>query len=184
MFLSEQKLRNEPMTPVVEKFVLHWGEMGARWGVNRSVAQIHALLYLSPEPLPADEISQTLNIARSNVSNSLKELQSYELISIAHVIGDRRDHFRAEADPWEIMLRIAEGRKRREIDPLLTMLRDCADQAGEDRETPPEVKARITAMQVFVEDLSSWYDQVRRLPRPTLQAVVRLGGRIANLIRR
>lgn len=172
------------MTPIVEKFVLHWGEMGARWGVNRSVAQIHALLYLSPQPLPADEISRTLNIARSNVSNSIRELQSYELISVTHVLGDRRDHFRAEADPWEIMLRIAEGRKRREIDPLLTMLRDCADMADSDRETDAEIKRRITAMQTFVEDLSSWYDQVRRLPRPTLQAVVRLGARIANLVRR
>lgn len=172
------------MTPVVEKFVLHWGEMGARWGVNRSVAQIHALLYLSPHPLPADEISQTLNIARSNVSTSIRELQSYELISVTHVLGDRRDHFKAEENPWEIMLRIAEGRKKREIDPLLTMLRNCAIEADQDAETTPEVKGRIVAMQSFVEDLSSWYDQVRRLPRPTLQAVVRLGARIAALIGR
>lgn len=172
------------MTPIVEKFVLHWGEMGARWGVNRSVAQIHALLYLSPRPLPADEISQTLNIARSNVSNSIRELQGYELVSVTHVLGDRRDHFRAETDPWEIMLRIAEGRKRREIDPLLTMLRDCAMMAETDTETEAEVKRRITAMQSFVEDLSSWYEQVRRLPRTTLQGIVRLGARIANLVRR
>ena len=172
------------MTPVVEKFVLHWGEMGTRWGVNRSVAQTHALLYLSSRPLSAEEISQTLNMARSNVSTSIRELQSYELISVVHVLGDRRDHFKAEADPWEIMLRIAEGRKKREIDPLLTMLRNCAIEAGEDAGTEADVKVRIVAMQTFVEDLSSWYDQVRRLPRPTLQAVVRLGARIANLIRR
>ena len=172
------------MTPLVEKFVLHWGEMGARWGVNRSVAQIHALLYLSPKPLSAEEIADALAIARSNVSNSIRELQSYELVTVTHVIGDRRDYFNAESDPWEIMLRIAEGRKKREIDPLLTMLRACANEADADPQTEAEVKTRIAAMLTFVEDLSSWYDQVRRLPRATLQTVVRLGARIANVIRR
>ncbi len=172
------------MTPVVEKFVLHWGEMGTRWGVNRSVAQIHALLYLSARPLPADEISQALNIARSNVSNSIRELQGYDLISVTHVLGDRRDHFRAEADPWEIMLRIVEERKKREIDPLLTMLRNCAIEADGDAETGADVKARIVAMQTFLEDVTGWYEQVRRLPRSTLQGVLRLGARIANVIGR
>lgn len=172
------------MTPVVEKFVLHWGEMGTRWGVNRSVAQIHALLYLSPRPVPAEEIAEALNIARSNVSTSIRELQSYELISVVHVLGDRRDHFRAETDPWEIMLRIAEGRKKREIDPLLTMLRDCVIEADDDDKTEAEVKARIATMLVYLDDLTSWYDQVRRLPRSTLQTVVHLGAKIANVIRR
>jgi DNA-binding transcriptional regulator GbsR (MarR family) len=172
------------MTPVVEKFVLHWGEMGTRWGVNRSVAQIHALLYLSPKPLTAEQIAESLNIARSNVSNSIRELQSYDLVSVSHVIGDRRDYFAAEADPWEILLRVAEGRKKREIDPLLTMLRDCADQADADTATDEAVKTRITTMLAFIEDLGSWYDQMRRLPKSTLHTIVRLGARVAQLIGR
>jgi DNA-binding transcriptional regulator GbsR (MarR family) len=184
MFLSIKKQEKRSMTPVVEKFVLHWGEMGARWGVNRSVAQIHALLYLSDRPMTAEEIADSLAIARSNVSNSIRELQGYDLVAVSHVIGDRRDYFAAESEPWEIMLRIAEGRKRREIDPLLTMLRDCANEADADPATGAQVKARITAMLSFIEDLSTWYDQVRRLPRSTLQTIVRLGARIAHVVRR
>ena len=172
------------VTPVIEKFVLHWGEMGSRWGVNRSVAQIHALLYLSERPLPAEELAEALSIARSNVSNSLKELLAYNLISVSHVRGDRRDHFKAEADPWEIMLRIAEERKKREIDPALSMLRDCVDEADRNAATDPIVRARLTAMLSFLEELNGWYEQVRRLPRSTLSSIVKLGGKIGGLLRR
>ncbi len=172
------------VTPVMERFILHWGEMGTRWGVNRSVAQIHALLYLSPRPLPADEIVEALSIARSNVSNSLKELLAYQLVEVTHVLGDRRDFFKAEIDPWEIMLRIAEERKRREIDPALTMLRDCVAQAGEGRGDEAFVRERLEAMLAFLDELDGWYAQVRRLPRSTLAAIVKLGGRIAGLVRR
>src|SRR5258707_9697010 len=113
------------LTPVMQRYVLHWGEMGARWGVNRSVSQIHALLYLSPKPLTAEEISDTLSIARSNVSTSLRELQSWGLITAAHVLGDRRDHFQARKELWDIVTRIVEERKRRELDPTLAVLRQC-----------------------------------------------------------
>ena len=111
------------ITPLMEKYVLHWGEMGTRWGVNRTVSQIHALLYLSPEPLTAEQITNTLNVARSNVSNSLKELQSWGLVSMIHVLGDRRDHFVVKGDTWEMLMTIVEERKRREIEPIFTMLR-------------------------------------------------------------
>lgn len=172
------------VSPVIEKFVLHWGEMGSRWGVNRSVAQIHALLYLSERPLPADELAEALSIARSNVSNSLKELQAYNLISVTHLRGDRRDHFKAEVDPWEIMLRIADERKKREIDPALSMLRDCVDEADRSTATDPVVRARLTSMLSFLAELNDWYDQVHRLPRSSLRSIVKLGGKIGGLLRR
>ncbi|RJF82161.1 MarR family transcriptional regulator [Azospirillum cavernae] len=172
------------LTPTMERFILHWGEMGTRWGVNRSVAQIHALLYLSPRPLPADEIVDVLSIARSNVSTSIRELQSYGLVTVSHVMGDRRDHFRAETDPWSILLLIAEERKKREIDPALTMLRACVLESEGDSATDPEVKARLSEMLVFIEDLTSWYDQMKRLPRSTLQNIVHVGAKIAGFLKR
>jgi DNA-binding transcriptional regulator GbsR (MarR family) len=171
------------LTPIMQRYVLHWGEMGARWGVNRSVAQIHALLYLSPAPLPADEIAETLGIARSNVSMSLKELQGWELVQVAHVMGDRRDHFTAVKDNWAMLMILVEGRKKREIDPTLALLRELAAEAAHDTRTPAEIKGRITSMLGFMETLTGWYDQVKRLPRPTLVALMKLGGRIARFVR-
>ena len=120
------------LAPTIQKYILHWGEMGTRWGVNRTVAQIHALLFLSNQPLPAEEIAETLAVARSNVSNSLKELQSWGLVRITHIAGDRRDHFVALQDVWEIFRVIVEERKKREIDPTLTVLRECALEAEHD----------------------------------------------------
>ena len=171
------------LTPVMEKYVLHWGEMGARWGVNRTVSQIHALLYLSPDPLTAEEISATLSAARSNVSNSLKELQSWNLITVTHVLGDRRDHFSAKSDTWDMLVTILEERKRREIEPTLTMLRSCVIEMEDDNETPAEVRQRITAMLSFVETMTSWFEQVIRLPKSTLVALLKLGGRVAGFVR-
>lgn len=172
------------LTPLMERYVLHWGEMGSRWGVNRSVAQIHALLFLSPRPLTAEEIADTLSIARSNVSTSLKELQGWGLIQIAHIMGDRRDHFVALKDSWELFSTIVEERKRREIDPTLALLRDCAAEAERERATDPEVKARIDQMLGFVESLNRWYEDVRRLPRPVLLALVKMGAKVARLVSR
>src|SRR5471032_347674 len=114
------------LTPVMEKFVLHWGEMGCRWGVTRAVAQAHALLMLSPRPLPADEISETLGVARSNVSTSLKELQGWGLARVVHVFGDRREHFETLSDVWDMFQVILRERKKRELDPTLATLRACA----------------------------------------------------------
>ena len=172
------------LTPLMERYILHWGEMGSRWGVNRSVAQIHALLFLSTRPLTAEEIADTLRIARSNVSTSLRELQSFGLIQVAPVMGDRRDHFVAVKDSWELLSAIVEERKRREVDPTLAMLRECAAEAERDRATDPEVKARIEQMLGFVEGLNRWYEDVRRLPRPVLAALVKMGAKVARLVSR
>ncbi|HUO68676.1 MAG TPA: MarR family transcriptional regulator [Gammaproteobacteria bacterium] len=172
------------LTPVMTRFVLHWGEMGTRWGVNRTIAQVHALLYLSPAPLPAEEIAETLSVARSNVSTSLKELQSWGLVSVAHVLGDRRDHFVARTDTWDMLLTILEQRKRREIEPTLDVLRECVAEMEKDRNTPSEVKARIDGMRRFLTDVTEWFDQIVKLPRATLVNVMRLGATIGSLVPR
>jgi DNA-binding transcriptional regulator GbsR (MarR family) len=170
------------LTPMMERYVLHWGEMGTRWGVNRTVAQIHALLYLAPTPLPADEIAETLSVARSNVSTSLKELQSWGLVTIAHVMGDRRDHFAIKGDTWTMLTTIMEERKRREIEPTLSLLRQCVIELENDRETPAEVKMRVGEMLSFMSTLTDWFDQVKSLPRPTLLALLKMGTKIAQLV--
>lgn len=170
------------LTPSLERYVLHWGEMGTRWGVNRSQAQIHALLYLAGKPITAEEIAETLAIARSNVSTSLKELQGWGLVKLTHVLGDRRDHFEALTDVWEMFMIIVEERKKREIDPTLTTLRLCVLEAADERQTPDEAKARMAEMLKFMESLSGWYGEVRKLPRGTLMGLMRLGGKIARLV--
>ncbi len=172
------------LTPVMQKYVLHWGEMGTRWGMNRSVAQIHALLYLAERPLNAEEITETLGVARSNVSNSLKELLGWELVKLVHVPGDRRDHFEARQDPWDMLMTIVEGRKRREIDPTLEVLRACAAEASADKTTPAAVTARIAAMSSFLEQTSAWYAQMKNVPRPVLLKLMSLGARITSFVSR
>ena len=170
------------LTPVMQKFVLHWGEMGTRWGVNRSVAQIHALLYLAEEPLPADVITETLGIARSNVSNSLKVLQGWGLVSVVHVLGDRRDHFDAKKEIWEILTTIADARKRREIDPTVLVLRECVRELEKDKTTPKPVRKRIESMLEFTDEFSEWYVQIRGLPRKTLLGLMRMGTKVGKLL--
>lgn len=169
------------LTPAMERFVLQWGEMGSRWGVSRSVAQVHALLYLSPQPLHADAITDTLGIARSNVSMCLKELQGWGLVELIHVMGDRRDHFTAQSDVWEVMGLIAEGRKQREIDPMLATLARCRDEALADG-SDPAVARRIAAMHEFVTSMTGWYDQVKRIPRPVLRKLMAMGSRVARFV--
>lgn len=170
------------LTPAMEKYVLHWGEMGGRWGVNRSVAQIHALLYLSGEPLTAETIAETLGIARSNVSNSLKELQAWELVQVSHVMGDRRDHFVAKTDIWEMLTVIMDGRKKREIDPTVAVLKGCVDDAHKDRATPKQVEARMAEMLAFLKELSGWYEHIKAVPGPTLMKLMRMGVKVAKLV--
>ena len=172
------------LTAVMERYIVHWGEMGTRWGVNRSVAQIHALLYLSPEPQHADEIVETLQIARSNVSTSLRELETLGLVKRVQMLGDRRDHFTAIKDNWETLLAIVESRKAKEIDPTIAVLRDCVAQAAKDRETPAEIKERIESMLTFVETLDGWYVQVKGLPKSTLIALMKMGARVARFVGR
>jgi len=168
--------------PDAKAFILHWGEMGSHWGVNRSVSQIHALLYLSERPLTADDIVEQLGLARSNVSTGLKELQGYGIVRRVHIEGDRRDHFVAETDLWEMLTRIAAERKRREIDPTIAFLEQLAAKLRDDRSAPPQVRERITRMHEFMSTLGSWYDQVRGLPKPTLVALMKLGGKVARFL--
>jgi DNA-binding transcriptional regulator GbsR (MarR family) len=170
------------LSPTAQKFVLHWGEMGTRWGVNRTVAQIHALLYLSERPLTADDIVETLGVARSNVSNSLKELQSWKLVRVSHVLGDRRDHFQALQDVWEIFRVILEERKRREIDPTLTVLRECAIEGEEDAGLDAATLARMQVVLEFLEMLSASFEDYRHLPPQTLQRFLKMGGKVARFL--
>ena len=168
------------LTATIQRCILHWGEMAGRWGVSRSVAQIHALLFLAPQPLTADEIAESLTVARSNVSVSLKELQSWDLVSVTHVLGDRRDYFQAKKDIWEVLAMIMDGRKKREIDPTVQTLRECVAEGKRDHETPEEVKERIATMLEFIEEVSGWYDQIRTMPRPTLLKLMRMGSKVAE----
>jgi DNA-binding transcriptional regulator GbsR (MarR family) len=170
------------LSPTAQKFVLHWGEMGTRWGVNRTVAQIHALLYLSEHPLTADDIVETLGVARSNVSNSLKELQSWKLVRVSHVLGDRRDHFQALQDVWEIFRVILEERKRREIDPTLTVLRECAIEGEEDAGLDAATLARMQVVLEFLEMLSASFQDYQHLPPQTLQRFLKMGGKVARFL--
>ncbi len=168
--------------PDAKALVLHWGEMGAHWGVNRSVAQIHALLYLADRPLHAEQIVDHLRLARSNVSTALKELQGYGIVRRVHVEGDRRDHFVAESDLWEMLLRIAAERKKREIDPTIQLLGELAARVAGDPDAPPHLRQRIGRLHEFMGTLSDWYDQVRTLPKPTLVTLMKLGAKVARFI--
>ncbi len=170
------------ITPVMQKYILHWGEMGTRWGVNRTVSQIHALLYLSPTALTAEDISEMLSVARSNVSTSIKELQAWGLISLTPVMGDRRDFFTAKGDTWEMLMTIMEERKKRELEPTLTLLRQCVLEMEDDTETPKEVKVKISSMLTFVTTLTDWFDRVKTLPKSTLINLMKMGSAVAKLL--
>ena len=175
--MTEIAVTNE-LPASVRQFVLHWGEMGGQWGVNRSVAQIHALLYLSDRPLNAEEISDTLQIARSNTSNSLKELLGWKLIRRVPVMGDRRDHYEAETDLWQMLTRIAQGRKEREIDPAVAALSLCVAEAQGDRRISPVARERIDAMHSFVVTMDDWYQQMIAIPPSRLMMLVAMGRRV------
>ena len=166
----------------IARFVLHWGDLGGQWGVNRSVAQIHALIFIADEPLTAEHIAEQLGMARSNVSNSIKELMSWELIHRVPVMGDRRDHFAAEADIWEMALKIAEGRKRREIDPAERALQICNDQAASDPEISPEARQKLADMLDFVTTMSHWHEEMTKVPKPALTALIKMGAGVTRLI--
>lgn len=166
----------------VQQFILHWGEMGGQWGVNRSVAQIQALLYLSERPLHAEAIADELGIARSNVSNSLKELLGWKLIRRVPVLGDRREHFEAEVDLWQMLTRIAQGRKEREIDPAMAALHQCQTAAASDPRLSPVARARIGAMHEFVTTLDNWYADMIRVPPSRLLLLIRMGRKVLNFL--
>ena len=166
----------------VRRFVLHWGDMGSQWGVNRTVAQIHALLYVSPAPMTAEDIAAVLGVARSNVSTSIRELLAWNLIRRVPVKGDRRDHFEAESDIWELAARIAAGRKARELDPALAALKACVTGATSDASVHPLAAKRLKEMLDFTETADRWFTQMLAVPRPQLAALMRLGARIVRFL--
>ncbi len=171
----------DPISPIKRKFILHWGEMGTRWGINRTVAQVHALLYVSPEPLNADDIVAALGVARSNVSTSLHELQGWGIVKVVHVMGDRRDHFESLQDVWQLFQAVMQERKKREFDPTLAMLRECVEECSQAGSKEAFLKQRLTAMATFFESMSSWYDHMRCLPTKALMEVMRLGDKVRKL---
>jgi DNA-binding transcriptional regulator GbsR (MarR family) len=170
------------LTPVQQKFILHWGEMGTRWGINRTVAQIHALLYLSPEPVNAEEIAKTLAVARSNVSTSLRELQGWGIVKVVHVLGDRRDHFECMKDVWEMFNIVIEERKRREVDPTLAMLRSSVAELERSGSSDTYTRERLREMLDFFETMTSFYAEIRRLPAGTLRQAAKLRGKVRKVL--
>ena len=169
------------LPPLVQTFVLHFGEMGSRWGISRTVGQIYAVLFLAPEPLNADQIVERLGFSRSNVSMGLKELQSWNLVRLRHLPGDRRDYFATPEDLWEIVRTLVEERKKREIDPTLTMLRETlmlAPSSPEER----HAQARVQETLELIELLTRWYDDVRRLETDRLVSLLALGARVQKAL--
>lgn len=169
------------LTPLVRSFVAHFGEMGSRWGINRTVGQIYALIYVSAQPLNADEIAEALEFSRSNVSMGLKELQAWQLVSLRHQPGDRREYFEAPADAWEVFRTLAEERRRREIEPTLTMLRNALLEeptTAEDR----HAQKRMKGMHDLIELMTSWFDDVQRLDAQTLAQLMKMGAKVQRLL--
>ena len=169
------------LTPVQQKFVLHWGEMGTRWGISRTVAQIHALLYIAPKALNAEEIAETLSVARSNVSTSLKELQGWGIVKLVHVLGDKRDHFESIKDVWGMFRMVLEERKRREIDPTLALLEECMSETTKEK-TDKYTEERLRELHQFFETTTRWYGQVARLPAQALIKFLNAGEKILKTV--
>lgn len=170
------------LSPAMQDFILHWGEMGTRWGVNRSVSQVHALLHLSPDPLPADTICEMLGLARSNVSTAIKELQAWGLVSVKRQLGDRRDHFIAERDLFELVRTVVEARREREFLPTIRAVEDALDLAKRDDMTPRDVRERMAETLEVMKMFDTWYRQVARLPRGSQISLLKLGARIAKFL--
>lgn len=170
------------LNPVTEKFILHWGEMGPKWGVNRTMSQIHALLYIIGKPLHAEEITETLGVARSNVSNSIKELQNWGLIQKVSILGDRRDHFTTSTDVWELARIIVIERQKRELVPTVQRLQELMDSPEFEFENK-DVKKRIRDTQEFVATLTTWSSEMLKLPTNVLKKVLKLGASIKKVLR-
>jgi DNA-binding transcriptional regulator GbsR (MarR family) len=172
----------QALTSVQQKFILHWGEMGTRWGINRTVAQIHALLFISPQPLNADDIVETLGVARSNVSTSLKELQSWGIVKMVHILGDKRDHFESMKDVWEMFRVVLNERKRREIDPTMQMLDECIADAEKNKATDAYTEQRLRDLREFFGTTSAWYSQVCQLPASGIVKFLKLGDKVLKTL--
>jgi DNA-binding transcriptional regulator GbsR (MarR family) len=170
------------LTPATERFVTWWGEMGSKWGVNRTAAEIHALFYLSQEPLNAEDIAAALSFSRSNVSSSLRELETWGLISPVHFRGDRKQYYEAIKDPWEMFRVILDERKRREIDPTVVTLRACLEEAVGSTPADTYTQERLRAAMEFFEIIIPLYDELRRVPRGAIQNVAKLTAKIREVI--
>ncbi len=170
------------LPPIARKFILHWGEMGVRWGINRTMAQIHALLFLSEQPLNAEEICDVLELARSNVSVSLRELQGWGIVKLVHLPGDRRDHFESMKDVFEMFRVIANERRRREVDPTLRLINDCLEEGGKPKPGEDYVRARLASMKEFFELATTFAAQVERMPTGALVKVAKLGDKTLRLL--
>lgn len=169
------------LTPIAQRFILHWGEMGSKWGVNRTMSQIHALLYIIGKPLDAEEITETLGVARSNVSTSIKELQNWGLVQKVSVLGDRRDHFTTNTDVWELARIIVIERQKRELDPTVLFLQELMDSPEFEHENS-EVKARIKETQEFVSTVTTWSSEMLKLPTNALKKVLKLGASVKKFL--
>jgi DNA-binding transcriptional regulator GbsR (MarR family) len=168
------------LNPAMKTFILHWGEMGTRWGINRTVAQVHALLYIAPSPLNAEEITKTLAVARSNISTSLRELQAWGLVRLVHVLGDRRDHFDTIHDVWQLFRTVMHERKRREIDPTIAMLKEAVETSRKDGDTG--TRERLEAMLEFFETTTGAYEELEKLSPAALRRMAKIGGKIPKLL--
>jgi DNA-binding transcriptional regulator GbsR (MarR family) len=180
----ETKEKTTQLSPVMKQFILHWGEMGSSWGINRAVAQIYALLYLSETPLTAEVISHGLSLARSTVSTGIRELQSWGLVKVVHILGDRRDHFEAMDDVWEMFRVILDERKRREIDPTLEVLEECVGAIDSEGTEDAYTRERLQEMLEFFELMTTVYTQVDQLPTETLKKMARLGDGFSGVLER
>jgi DNA-binding transcriptional regulator GbsR (MarR family) len=169
------------LTPLAQKFILHFGEMGSRWGINRTVGQMYALLYVSGKPLNADEIAEHLQFSRSNVSMGLKELQSWRLVKLLHQPGDRREYFEPPKDVWDIFKALLEERRRREVEPTLSMLRDALLETPAS-ESDLVAQQRMREMYELIELSSSWFDDVQRLSPDTLTSLMKMGSTVGKLL--
>jgi DNA-binding transcriptional regulator GbsR (MarR family) len=170
------------LTDIQRQYILHWGEMGTRWGINRTVAQIHALLFLAPKPMPADEIAETLNVARSNVSTSIRELVGWGIVRPVHVLGERREHYESLKDVWEMFRLIVEQRKRREVDPTLQLLRQCLTDLSAGSGGDPYTRDRLQSMTEFFEAANSAYGEMSQVSLPVLRRVIGVRGKIRKLL--
>src|ERR1700737_108411 len=170
------------LSPVAQKFILHWGEMGTRWGVNRTVAQVHALLYISPRPLNAEDIVETLDVARSHLSTSRKELQGWGIGRLVHVVGDKRDHFESMKDVWEMFRVVMDERKKREFDPTMRMLHECIAEAAKDKATDEYTEERLRELYKFFETTSALYVQVRRWPTAAMFKLMKTGDKVLKAL--
>jgi DNA-binding transcriptional regulator GbsR (MarR family) len=180
--MTETSIDSDTLPAAVEAFVLRWGDLGGQWGVNRSVAQIQALLLLSDRPLTAEEISDKLGMARSNVSNSIKELLNWKLVMRVPVLGDRRDHYVAETDLWQMASKVAQGRKEREIDPMVNAIRTAMRHADDPR-ISAVVRERLNNMHDFINTVESWYGQMLNVPPQQIMRLIRLGSKVVSLLK-